>query len=404
MIWSLKKKILAPICIIVLAFVFAGCTTETEPSLWPPAYEGKPAPTITSLVPPSSALAGVSTITINGSNFSPRKEENLVYFDATVAEILEASVNQLKVKAPNLVKDSIKVRVAVRGAELFSNTVLYRLEAAVTDFGGLLPVDEPWGIACDRDGNVYVSLMSGGVSAGVKKITPTGVRTDYSPPVPGVPRWATMKIGPGGYLYAARIVRALFRIPPGGGTATLWASSGLGVVYDFDFDAQGNIWAGGNNPAIYRIKPDRSVKAFSFVANVRSVRVYDNYVWLGARVDTVEGVWRFRIISADSLGPVEKYFDFTANYPVRGAGVFAITFSADGYMFVGTDGPAGIILVHPNRSWESFYPGLLRPKSVAFAWGKGTELYVTRERFAGSTPALIRINTLKAGAPYYGRQ
>ena len=93
----------------------------------------------------------------------------------------------------------------------------------------------------------------------------------------------------------------------------IWVTgSSIGNIYDLDFDASGNLWAGGNNPAIYRIKQDKSVKQFPFTCNARSIRVYDGYLYVGGKVDTTEGVWRAQIINSDSLGAFEKYFDFSA--------------------------------------------------------------------------------------------
>lgn len=389
----------------VVLFLTSGCKNEITPSLYDPSYKGKSNPTISS-ISPASGLAGLSTFTITGSNFSTVKEENTVLFDGTTAPVVSASATQLTVKAPNLPKDSIKVTVTVFGAAQFSNIVLCKLEAAVSEFGNIGPIEEPYGIACDRDGNVYVALTSGGIGAGIKKITPAGVRSDYAPSG-GITIFSALKMGPGGYLYASRSLRALYRIAPGGGTPAIWLApaSGIGPVYDFDFDAQGNIWGGGNDVAIYRVKPDpdKSVKAFAFTGNVRSVRVYNGYVYLAATTDTVDNIWRFRIISSDSLGPAENYFNFSAKYGVTGAGAYAITFSSDGEMYVGTDGPDGIILVHPDKSWEPFYPGLLIRQAYLFAWGAGSELYYIRKG-AVASHTIIRINTQKSSAPYYGRQ
>jgi streptogramin lyase len=208
-------------------------------------------------------------------------------------------------------------------------------------------------------------------------------------------------MGPGGYLYAARIVAAIYRIPPGGGTAAPWVIGGLGTVFDFDFDSQGNLWGCGNAAVISRVKPDLSVKTFPFVANSRTARVYNGYLYVGALLDTVEAIWRFSIVSADSLGPAEKYFDMSA-YGVPGTGANAITFSSDNYMYVGINGPDGIIQVHPDRTWERYYQGLFQPTVGYFAWGKGSDLYSCNQN-SGAT-SLKKINTQKSSAPYYGRQ
>jgi len=386
-----------------LVFLFVSC--ESNPSTPNLYYDtdltSAPTPTITSISPTTGMLAGVTTITITGTNFSTVKEQNLVYFDSKVAAVTQASTTQLVMTAPNYPKDSITVKVAVYKADKFSNSVTVKLAAAVAIFGDLGVFDEPYGIACDSAGNLYVSITTSGIGAGVKKFTPAGVRSDYAPS--GGIRFAALKFGPSGFLYASRGLAAIYRIPPGG-PATIWMgpSSGIGAIYDFDFDAQGNLWGGGLGTDITRIKQDKTVKLFPFDADVQSVRVYNGYLYVAAKTDS-SNIWRFQIINSDSLGQAEKYFSFSSQYGVPGTAAYAITFSTDGYMYVGTDGADGIILVAPNRSWQPFYPGLFQPQTFLFAWGKGDELYLTRSGSVASH-SILRVFTLKSGSPYYGRQ
>ena len=377
----------------------SACKDTSSPSIYDPGYQSGAAPTITSLSPSGGGLASATQITITGTNYSSILANNFVYFDGTLATIVSATATQLKVTAPNLVKDSIKVRVAVQGVVSFSNTMLYRIDAAVVSYGALGVLDQPYGVACDTAGNLYVSLTTGGSGTGVKKYTPAGVKSDYSAAV-GT-RWTGLKMGPGGFLYAARALAAIYRIPPGGGNAAIWlAFNGLGTIYDFDFDAQGNLWACANDVVISRVKPDQSIKTFPFTANARSIRVYNGSLYVAAAADNVEAIYRFSIVSADSLGPVEKFFDF-AQYGVQGAGAYAITFSSDGFLYAGTNGPDGIILIHPDKTWEKYYPGLFQPIVGNFAWGKGSDLYSSNQN--QGTASLRKINTQKTSAPYYGR-
>ncbi len=387
-----------------------GCNKEPPPSLYDPNLGNAPPPVITSVVPADSALAGVTVVTITGSNFSPTKENNLVFFNALLGTVQQASATQLLVKAPLLIADSVGLKVAVQGVELFSNAVLYKLVAAVKEFGVISgTVEEPFGITCDTAGNVYVSLLSStGVGLGVKKFAPDGSRTDYSPPFSSsVNKWTAMKLGPGGYLYAAANRNALFRIPPGGGSAAPWASvagAGVSFLYDFDFDPQGNIWGGGDNASIVRIAPDRSVRGFPFSGNVYGVRYFQNHLYLATKNDTIWNIWRARVFSADSVGARELYFNFSARFGSV-AGAYALTFAADGDMFVGTDSLAGsLVVVHSDRSAEPFYPGLFKGRNQGLAYGKGVEMYLSQSGNSNAEKRIIYVNTQKLGAPYYGRQ
>jgi hypothetical protein len=381
-----------------MLMLFGSCNEAPPTSLYDLPRDVRPQPVITSLDPPASALAGVTTITINGSNFSSVASENLVYFDAAQATVLTASATKLTVRAPTLLGDTLKLRVMVYKADLFSEVRKYKLISAVASFGSLGKVDEPYAVAADASGNVYVSIISGGTGVGVKKITPAGVLTDYAPATAGVTRWAAMKVGPAGEIYTTRILKVIYKIPAGGGAAAIWLTSGLGTIYDLDFDAQGNCWAGGNNAFVYRIKQDKSVKAFDFTCNVRAVRVFSGYLYVGGKSDTTEGVWRAQIINADSLGKFESVFDFSSKY--SGYLVNALTFAADGDMYIGTDAPAAIVVVHANKTSESLYPGLFTPPMWAFTWGTADDLYVTR---TGTNMGILKVTMLKNGAPYYGR-
>jgi len=388
----------------------SGCENPQTGSLYDPGETSKPQPTINS-ISPQSGLAGVTVLTITGANFSAVKEENTVLFDATGLAVLTASPTQLTVQAANIVEDSIKIRVQVAGASLFSNTVLCKLEAAVSEFSQFDLLDEAWGTTTDVSGNVYTSLTTGGSGMGIKKITPAGVRSDYATSG-GVTKWSSLKMGPNGELYLARILRAIYKVPAGGGAPAIWVSFGsLGTVFDMDFDQSKVLWAAGPNTSVYRILPSKNVKAFPFDANVRAVRVFGSYVYFGGLVtaDNAEKVVRFKIINSDSLGAQEDYFNLTtSSLGGPGKAVYAINFSTDGDMYVGTDANNPIIIVHPDKTTEPLHPGLMGPAMHIFASGVGSVLYAVKgtstSGIVGTSGKIYKINPLKTLAPYYGPQ
>jgi len=406
---TMASKFFAVLLVPVLLLV-SGCQNEQTANIYDPgASSPAPQPTITS-ISPTVGLAGVTTITINGTNFSAVKEANTVYFETTQATVLTAGATMLTVKAPNLVKDSVRIRVQTSGAWLFSNTVLCKLDAAVSELPGLGNTDEIWGTTTDAAGNIYACLVTDGVGMGIKKFTPAGVKSDYAPSG-GVTKWSSLKMGPSGELYLARILRAIYKITAAGASPSIWVSFGnLGTVFDMDFDQSKNLWAAGNNTPVYRIASDKNVKAFAFEANVRAVRAYNGYVYFGGFVtaDNAEKVVRFKIVNSDSLGPREDMFNLTAS-PLGGAGkaIFAINFNTDGDMYVGTDAANPIIIVHPNGTAEALHPGVLSPAMHVFASG-GSVLYAVRGTPAGgivsTSGKLFKINPLKTLAPYYGPQ
>lgn len=391
----------------VSLLLFSGCEKEAPASLYVAPDPNVPTPTITGFSPPGEALAGVSLVTITGTNFSADPGSDLVAFNGIVAPVLQASTTQLVVRAPVVIADTVYVKVAVRGAsDKFSSIVLYKLGPAVASFGGLTVTEVPYGLATDTAGNVYASLTGGGVGTGVTRFDPTGVRTAYSPrPSPSFNTYTGMKIGWGGALYVAAHKTAILRTPPGGGTTAIWLSSGLQNIDDLDFDQNGNAWCAGKaatgfNTSVFRVTSTKAVRAFPFRANVRSVRVYNNYLYLSGVRDSTEAVWRLPLVG-DTLGTEEVYFNLTAYYGGIAHQANCITFSNDGNMFLATDGSDGILIVDLARTGAPYYPGLLSSPIVSLAWGKGAYLYASLSSPA-STPTLLKINTEKTGAPYYG--
>ena len=389
------------IACLLAAAIFAGCKEDAPASLFDPSYVGGPPPVVTGILPPTDALANVTTLTITGTNFVPDPARNLVFFDKVSVPILQASATQLVVKAPDLPKDSIIVKVSA-GSDLFSSPVMYRLGLAADErFAGFGAADAPAAIECDTAGNLYVSMVAGTAGVGVKRIAPDGTRTDYSPIFSSaVDRWRGMKFGPRQAMFAVQGRNIIFRIPPGGGAPRLWLSGrGMTALNDLDFDSEGNMYAAGAATAnIFRIRPDSVVQAFPFVGTVRSVRVFSGYLYVAGNRDLIEKVWRFPISTGGILGAEEEYFVYSSTTAV----INAITFSAAGDMFVGTTGTDAMLIVHPNKSVEIFYPGVLVKETGALAWGKGRHLFQARVGTPG--PAnVIRIDTQMEGAPYYGR-
>jgi len=384
---------------LFLALVFfMGCEKEYT-SIWDPNKQYRPNPIITGVEPAGGAFAGISEITIKGENFSPVKEENFVYFDGSKATVLSASETELIVRAPNIAGDSLRIKVRVTGAILFAEYFPYKLELAVVEYGDFGDYDDAYGIACDKDENLYVSLMG----KKVVKVTPDGERHHYA--TTSFAKASAMKMGPGGYLYYLNILRYMFRVPPGGGRDELFAVL-PGGAYDLDFDSLGNIYCGGSGGAIYRVKPDGSsqVAADYPSVSIKAVRVFNGYVYVGGVDNTGhQYIWRNRIISADELGSNEVYFDWSNEIDPTSE-VLSITFAADGDMYVGTNAPEAIIIVHPDGSHEPLYPGVIEPESYALSWGNGPYLYVNRRSTDVTKKRIIRINMQKQGAPYYGRQ
>lgn len=378
-----------------LALLVAGlgaCDSGPATSLYDPDFQGQPDPVISSVSPQGLALAGVSEVTITGQHFTADTSKVRVYFNGSRAQMLAASPTQLRVKAPNLPADDLRIRVSVLGALNFSNATAYRLEAAVAPFSDIKAFEEPFAVANDAQGNLYMSLFSNNVSAGIKRVAPSGERSDY---ITTTFKWDGMDFGPDGALYTARNVFALFRFAGAGAGQQTWVVvPSTARLTTLDHDAQGNIWTGGTGGNLYRVKPDKSHKAFAFTGTVRALKVSGNHLYAAATRDGKSGVWRMPIDAAGELGAAELFYDVAGKH--NGAEAFSLAFAANGDLFVGTSAADPILVVRPDRSGDVLYPGLLSPTATGLAWGPGTTLYMVR---SGTKPGLFRINTLREGAP-----
>jgi hypothetical protein len=344
----------------------------------------------------------MDTIVIQGTNFSPVLGNNSVFFNAQQATLLSVTPAQITLKAPLVTMDSVGVRVAVMGALEFSNTYLYRLNAGAKPFGALISTEQSASLATDATGNLFAAYCATGRDAGILRLTPAGSQSSYAPATSGVAIWTGLKLGPAGYLYAARNVRAIYRFTPGGGSAaTAWTASFPGgtFILDIDFDATGNLWCCGSAGNIFRVDPSKVITTYTFTGNLRSVRIYNDYLYFAAKTDAGEKIWRAPI-TGGVLGTLEVYFDFGTAYPGRTP--LAITLSSDGVLYIGIDGPEGLVIVNPDKSSSAPYAAYqsLFSTGIGFlAWGNADDLYAS-----AVNGALLKFTIRgKTSAPYFGR-
>ena len=130
-------KILYKISKVLLGFTLIfvySCNQETAPSLYDLPVGNQPTPAITTIDPPNAALAGVTVVTLTGSNFNTNIANNFVYFNGVPGDVISATSTELKVKVPNIVADTVKVKVSVYKSENFSNILNYKLLATQEEY------------------------------------------------------------------------------------------------------------------------------------------------------------------------------------------------------------------------------------------------------------------------------
>ncbi|NQT98230.1 MAG: IPT/TIG domain-containing protein [Candidatus Marinimicrobia bacterium] len=416
------RKIFTFVTIAALMMIVNSCEdTDYPDSLYDPDAESGPAPIITSVKPAAGVYAGIDDITITGGNFRADKANNFVYFGGMKADILENSTTQIVVRAPIIEGDSLTVKVAASGANALAEWTPYKIEFAAIEYGGVTDQADAYGIACDSLENVYVY---NGALRKIIKIPPDGSDAEDFAVVPEgslLSSLTAMKMGPDGYLYGVDR-KFVFKVSLYDSTFELLGGPVREPIRDFDFDQYGNIYT-ASKKAIYCKKPDGS---YTTAANYKvginfyiltSARVYDSYVYVSGSISVADttlvqsGIWRNKILSATGdLDTNELVFDWEGYVGATGPAITAITFSADGTLYVGADAGYAIVMLEPagdnylNSVPAPLYQAVLLPPSTNFCWGTGQYLYVNRKSSDSKEMRLIRITMGKESATYWGRQ
>ncbi len=380
----------------LLLTAVAACDTGPAETLWDPDAPAGADPVIAEVEPADLALAGVDIVTIRGQNFSASIEQNIVFFNATRVPILQSSTTELTVRAPNLRATDVTIRISVIGgdAESFSNGYQLKLLPAAEVYGDLLPAEQPFALAAGADNSIYASIFAGGVSAGIKQISSVGESVVYSSTTF---RWDGLDLGPDGYLYGVRGVRAVFRFPPAGGVQETWAVEANSAVkfIDVEFDGTGNLWAAGPNNNLYRIAPDKTITPFPFSASVAALKIVGSTLYAVVSGAAGAEVWAFSIDAVGNLSAGQLHADLSTQTSATPLSLEAAT---DGDLFVGTDGANPVWMVHADGSAEPLYPGVLTMKAVSLAWGEGPFLLMAQSiSKPGDVPKIIKINTRSEG-------
>jgi len=235
----------------------------------------------------------------------------------------------------------------------------------------------PYAITCQNTDEVYVSV--GGL--GIKKIlkTPKDSLASYAPKG-GETFFNSLTFGSDGNIYAARRVRGIFQIAENTSPAAFVASAqGLeDNINDVEFDNSKNIlWAGGNTGIIYSVSLSKTVNRFySSIGNISAIKPTQNNLYVAARdTSNKEIIWRFPIISADSLGDAEMFFNFSNSVDSL-ARINDIAVAEDGEVFVFTDTEKyNVISVNSDKSFRKAFYGLITGKVYSFTWGTDNFAY-----------------------------
>ncbi len=405
--------------VFISGLLLMACAEEETPSLYDPDWQSAPQPVIQEMEPAESSYAGVGNIHIYGQHFSSRQPYNaynLVFFDNVRAQVLEASESEILIKSPNYIQDSIKVKVAANGSELFSEPVLYELKAAVdTTFGGvaeLKPIHVAYSIAADPEGNIYVQCkrLLDPAEGTMLKITPEGVTETFMENTL-YQQSNGMKYGPDNRLYVAFNYGRLkqIQIINEDGSTTTFASFGK-IPWDLDFDPYQNVWATVQDELV-RIKPDGTAETLdTYPMDLYTIRVYEDdsgvYVYTVGRDEDAgqQKVWRQKINADGLVDAREEILDATAADWID-SDINAVTFSATGDMYLASNSsPDALFIFNPESGTHRIqYPGLIKPQLKNLVW-HGNNIFAVRQTPDAKQSQVLKIDVGIPGAPYYGRE
>ncbi|MCH8494657.1 MAG: IPT/TIG domain-containing protein [Balneolales bacterium] len=349
--------------VALLAWAVTSCDAPDSASLFDENYVSLTPPEISSVSPEDWTFAGYEEVVINGSNFSSDPSNVFVYFNSTRATILQASETQLLVRTPNLVADSVGIKVSVLGVDKFSNSHQYRLEALFEDIVTFPDNEEPWIASRGTDGSIYASYEASGSAAGIKKFGPDGEveNPTYAPAQNWFYRSAAVDDEGNLYLVRGGAVPFIYRVLPGGSAATSWRT-GLGRTEDVIFGG-GYIWSGGTNEGnatnarINRTEKDATLERFEFDAQIYALAYANSTIYVAGTRDGDSYIWRLPLDANDEPGAEEVVANLTsAEADGRPTGLVV---AADGVAIVSMSEGNQLYEVTPAGQVTELYNGIL---------------------------------------------
>ena len=395
--------------IIYLAFISFSCDDPNSPSdVWDPNDLGKSSPFISSIEPPDSAYAGSQEVTIYGGNFGSNKDSIFVYFNTGSAEIISVDESSIIVIPPNIISDSVIIKIAAHEAFSFGEYEgNYILHPRIVEYGDFDALDESiWGLEADNDENLYVGL-SIFPEGTIDKITPPIGNREYAFINAVLQTPYSMRIGPDNNIYYVDGANP-YIIKQDLSTGNPSYAALPGIAFDLDFDENGNFYCGGSGQNLYKVDIDlTSIVAADYTdISIRAIRVFDGFVYVGGNYSGSDntnpniGIWRNQILSSDGeLGEKEIVLNW-GEFAGSNSSITGITFDENGLMYISSDKNVALGVYSTNGTLSELYPKIIFAPISKMTWGSGKYLYLN---YRGDPRAVYRLNMEISGAPYYGR-
>jgi len=339
------------VLILLLGVVYIACEGPDQPEYGPdhpdPNPTGLNPAVVTAVNPPAGYLKDI--IEIDGTGFDLTPANNFVLFGTKTGEVVAATATRLQVRAPMLSDEEVKVRVAIKGSEFWSN------EADFTFLPALATIDEeiswPNGIAVDDDGNVFVGSANDGV---IFRITPEGEKTEFAQ----VPVNGSIHFGPNHWLYVCAMGEGkIVRISPDGGTIEDVVS--IESPVDFTWDANHDLYIVANGQGVFKLVGEEAVQ-LAEVENGKNCRVFGTHLY-------VNDIWGGTIIrwpiTAEGLGEVETVLETDSPS--------ALEFDVNGLLYFCKAWETSFYVINAEGKEEVLYEGeLMTPMRYTAFKGK----------------------------------
>jgi hypothetical protein len=405
-VFVLACLILAP-CMTILV----GCEYDVVQPMWDKPAPTVTTPTITGVIPPQAAPAGVNMITIQGQSFSDSLTDMTVYFNSTMAEIVSTSSTSLTVRRPNLFAASAEIKIVSAKAYLAAKISPYSVDTVMERYGAFVANIPLAAVAVDGAEDIYVVAL--GTPYTFWKVTPDGAAsqlsiTDVSPAIKRT--YTDARIHNGNLYLIGRLQREIQVADLSTGQLTRWTRLPSGLPVNFgDFDANGNFYTGGTSTDLCVVPPNPPVDlttaqiktAGSYrTEEILAIRVFDGYLYVASRqanTTTPAKIWSHTIDAAGNLGSQSLVVDLAG---FSSSAVRAIAFSATGQVYIAIDDVNPLVVFDPaTNALDYFYKGILPSNGKQSAWGSGQNLYMISNDPSAQTANKWNIVRVRMGTP-----
>jgi len=400
-----KTLILTGLIGIGILIIGIGCEYDAPSSVYNPDSAGdKPEAVISQIVPEQEAGGG-NEIVIHGENFASELSDNAVYFNNVQAELVSGDTTQLVVLRPNLVEDSITIKVVVPGAlnitEYSPYNILPVMKNFTKDFDGIKNVS---GFAIGSEGNFYY-YMGNDRTLHKQDAGSTEKEAILDVSQRSVGR---LRFGPGGDLFYTK-KNILYVISFEEKIDSIYALLPERTEF-FDFDENGYAYFVGDELSMYIMKsPDEITTGDDYSEfECLALRIYNNAVYVLAEYTgddeaiPVMAVWKNEIIeNGVEVSEKELYVNWTDTEYGEATPV-DIEFGADGALYISSDYEQPIIKVKDGLIYP-LYINMLPSPVTLLDWGPDQYLYFYYDADDADERHIYQLDMGEMGAPHYGR-